>query len=106
MIDTYTLHSVVARKELFSIFEMYLVNIRVPGGIRNLWQCKLSSAAQAAVMDAPKKHAPRQRGFESLGLGEDLLAAIAEHRLETPTEIQVICSRTQGLMQIFYPSFA
>ena len=98
---------------------MYLVNLRVPGGIRNLStlyaaplrqtstlvnlrafnptsrQCKFSFAAQAAVMDAPKKQAPCQKGFESLGLGEDLLAAVAEHRLETPTEIQVICSRTK-----------
>ena len=102
---------------------MYLVNLRVPGGIRNLStlyaaplrqtstlvnlrafnptsrQCKLSFAAQAAVLDGLKKREPRQTGFESLGLGEELLAAVAEHRLEAPTEIQVIGCRTMELMQ-------
>jgi len=42
------------------------------------------------VLDAPTKHATRKTGFESLGLGEDLMAAVSEHRFEAPTEIQVI----------------
>jgi len=40
-------------------------------------------------MDAPKQLAARKTGFASLGLGEDLMAAVAEHRFEAPTEIQV-----------------
>lgn len=92
---------------------VHLLNLRFAGGIRNLpflhaaplrgtsllvtlkafsplsRQRRSSFAAQAAVLYAPTKHATRKTGFESLGLGEDLMAAVSEHRFEAPTEIQV-----------------
>ena len=57
-------------------------------------QCKESFsicrtfAANAAVLERqePPSHSP---GFGGLGLGDDLLQAVAELRLSSPTEIQV-----------------
>jgi hypothetical protein len=92
---------------------MHVLNLQCAGGIRNLptlhaaplrrtsllvtlkafsplsRQHRSLFSAQAAVLDAPRKHATRKTGFESLGLGEDLMAAVSEHRFEAPTEIQV-----------------
>ncbi len=92
---------------------MEFANLRIPGGIRNIStlyaaplrqtsllvslkafspvskQPRSTFSARAAVLDAPKRHAAQKAGFESLGLGEDLMAAISEQRFEAPTEIQV-----------------
>ena len=44
-----------------------------------------------AIAEAPRTR-PASRGFNQLGLGEELLAFLAEHNLHTPTEIQVLLS--------------
>ena len=52
---------------------------------------RTSFAAHAAVLERAELSATTA-GFGELGLGTELLTAVSEHRLNSPTEIQVSCS--------------
>ncbi len=44
---------------------------------------------RAQAIAATEQRRPPTQSFNHLGLGEELLAFLAEHNLHTPTEIQV-----------------
>ena len=48
-----------------------------------------SVLVRAQAVSALERSQPSERTFNQLGLGEELLAFLAEHNLHTPTEIQV-----------------